>query len=77
MSAFALGCTQNLDGSLKDASQIIFFNDDDGHISAGESAANRMEVLITELHEQGYGLEGLEADDEDEDGEDDEYMTAF
>jgi hypothetical protein len=28
-----------------------------GHISAGESAANRMEALITELHEQGYGLE--------------------
>jgi hypothetical protein len=25
-----------------------------GHISAGESAANRMEVLITELHEQGW-----------------------
>jgi hypothetical protein len=47
-----------------------------GHISAGESAANCMEALITELHEQGYGLEGLEADDEDENGED-EYMTDF
>jgi hypothetical protein len=44
-----------------------------GHISAGESAANRMETLITELHEQGYGLEGLEADDEDEDGEDNDF----
>jgi hypothetical protein len=26
-----------------------------------------MEALITELDEQGYGLEGLETDDEDED----------
>ncbi|KAJ7333278.1 hypothetical protein DFH08DRAFT_966114 [Mycena albidolilacea] len=44
-----------------------------GHISAGESAANRMEALITELHEQGYGLEDLEADNEDEDGEDNDF----
>ncbi|KAF7326553.1 hypothetical protein MVEN_02608500 [Mycena venus] len=43
MSASALGCAQNSDGSLKDASQIIFFNDvDDEHpISGPQSSTPR------------------------------------
>ncbi|KAJ7789292.1 hypothetical protein B0H14DRAFT_2627372 [Mycena olivaceomarginata] len=40
MSASALVCTQNSDGSLKDASQIVFFNNvDDGHPISGPQSS--------------------------------------
>ena len=51
---------------LFEAMQLLKSAYRNGHISASDIAGKRMDALIAELVEQGFGLEGDDGDDDDE-----------
>ncbi|KAJ6616065.1 hypothetical protein B0H10DRAFT_1414526 [Mycena sp. CBHHK59/15] len=53
MASTDLGCAQNPDGSLRDASEIAFYSDPDDEVPIAGPSSSKIHPLFTQLHPLG------------------------